>query len=378
VFGDPILASMWQERPAGFLESRVLSGPGVNFVELAGETYVFLHRELSGYSDRPLIIGTYLPSVDLLSEVFRLKWAIVLCLLISVLSSLTAAYIGRQISRPVRRLSEGAMKVHDLDLASVDRIPGSFFSELNDAARSFNTMLDGLRWFERYVPKSLVTRLIRLHQRQGITSQFREVAIMFTDIVGFTAMSESMTATEAAEILNKHFTMVAGIVEAEGGIIDKYIGDAVMAVYGTPETYPDPADRACRAALAIERGVHAFNAERAADGLPTIRLRISIHLGRVVVGNIGSPGRINYTVVGDAVNVARRMEENCTHLGRKDENVNILLSGRLRDDLKQPFNTPALGRHKLRGRQGEVEIYALLEDDATLADAEDAPISARN
>ena len=142
-FGDPILASMWEEQPRRSLEERVLSGPGIRFAYLGDRTYVILSREIVGYGDRPLIVGTYFESVDLMSEVLRLRWAIVLCLAISVAAALAAAYIGRQIARPVRRLADGTGKVHDLDFGAIEKIPGSFFKELNEAADAFNSMLRG-------------------------------------------------------------------------------------------------------------------------------------------------------------------------------------------------------------------------------------------
>jgi class 3 adenylate cyclase len=358
VFSDPILSSMWEDRPVGFLESMMLSGAGNRIVSFGEQAFVIMFHELEGYTDKPLIVGTHFPSIDLLSEAHRLRWAIILCAIISVFSALTAAYIGRQIARPVRRLAESAKKVHDLDLASVERIPGSFFRELNDAAHSFNTMLGGLRWFERYVPKTLVRRLMRLHGESGVETSYREVAILFTDIADFTRLSESMTAPEAADFLNHHFTMVARCVEAEEGTIDKFNGDSVMAIWGAPEQRPDFADRACQAALAMRDAIDAYNRQQQSAGGPRIRVRIGIHHGRVMVGNIGSPGRIDYTVVGDPVNVAQRLEE----LGKEiEENglVKILISGALRAALLKPLAMTHLGPRKLRGRTEMVEVYRL-------------------
>jgi class 3 adenylate cyclase len=353
---------MWEEQHPGLLERAILTGPGARFVRFGQQGFILLFQELADYTDRVLVVGTHLPSIDLLAEMRRLQWAIVLCVLISLFSALMAAFFGRQIARPVRRLSEGAMKIHDLELASVKPIPGSFFRELNDAAFSFNTMLDGLRWFERYVPKTLVRRLISLHQDTGIESSYRDVAIMFTDIAGFTQLSENMTAPDAAELLNQHFTMVARCVEAEGGTIDKFDGDSVMAIWGAPERYEDFADRACRAALAVKRAVLADNErQRRERGVP-IRIRIGLHTGRVVVGNIGSPGRINYTVVGDPVNVARRLEELGKIVGQTSGEVNILVSGAVRSALVKPIALTHLGSHALRGRTEHVEVYELADE----------------
>jgi class 3 adenylate cyclase len=225
-------------------------------------------------------------------------------------------------------------------------------------------MLDGLRWFERYVPKGLVQRLMRLNPDGEIESSFREVAVMFTDIVGFTTLSESLTAPAAAKFLNDHFAMVAGCVDAESGTVDKFIGDSVMAIWGAPERQADFADRACRCALAISRAVHEYNESRQTNqaAASNVKLRIGLHVGRVVVGNIGSIGRVNYTVVGDTVNVAQRLEEAGKTFGETEREVNILISGAVRSSLVEPFELVHVGPQTLRGREEQVEIYVLKGD----------------
>ena len=358
-FADPVIASLWHEQRAGTLEQRVLAREGIRFVDLGPQSYVVLYKSLGGFADRELLVGTYLPSSDLLAEVDRLRWAIVLCLVISALSAITAALIGRNIARPVRRLAEGSKRIHELDLEQVERIPGSFFRELNDAAKSFNVMLEGLRWFERYVPKSIVQRLIRIYQERGIDTVHRDVVILFTDIEGFTALSEQMPAPVAADFLNAHFALVADCVEATGGTIDKFIGDSVMAFWGAPETYADAADRACEAALAIERRIIARNRESSKTGDPIVRLRIGIHRGDVIVGNIGSPGRVNYTLVGDPANVANRLSEAGRTRSDGVHEVMILLSGQVRASLLGAFALKSLGRQPLRGRREKVEVFSL-------------------
>jgi class 3 adenylate cyclase len=355
-FSDPVLSSMWHTRELGYLEGLVLEGPGIHAVTLGSIDYVFLYREVEGYADRPLYVGTYFLSSDMMDEVLRFKWAALFCLIISLISAATAAFIGRQIAQPVRRLGQGAMQIYELDLSQVQPVPGSFFRELDDSARSFNTMLDGLRWFERYVPRSLVRKLIAAHPDRSVETSFRDVVIMFTDIWNFTSFTEDMTAPQTAAFLNDHFTMIADAIEHEGGVVDKYMGDGVMAIWGAPESYDDLADRACRAVLAIKQAFE--DRDRPAESL-RLQLRIGLHLGRVVAGNIGSPGRINYTVVGDAVNVAQRLEELGRSLGNVEAEVNILISGSLRGALTRPFALEPLGPQEIRGRRERVEVYVL-------------------
>ena len=132
---------------------------------------------------------------------------------------------------------------------------------------------------------------------------------MFTDIVEFTPQAEDLPEQETADLLNHHFALLGACIDHEHGVIDKYIGDSVMAVWGGLSRMDDHADHAVRAALAIARVIREDNAIRRAAGKPPIRVRIGLHSGPVVVGNIGAPGRVNFTVVGDTVNVAQRFEQ---------------------------------------------------------------------
>ena len=363
-YSDPVIAAMWTEREGRSFASWFLSGPGVRHVSFGTLEYVVLFEEITGYSEEPWLVASYFESHNMASEAKRLRWAIIICVSMAVISAGVAAYIGHRVAQPARRLAEGAVKVHDLDLANVERIPRSFFSELDNAAQSFNFMLDGLRWFERYVPKGLVRRLMKINPEGEIESSFREVAIMFADMVGYTTLSENLSAPAAAKFLNDHFALVARCVDAEGGTVDKFIGDSVMAMWGAPERQADLADRACRCALAIRRALHEDNARRRTQDsqAPQVRLRIGVHIGRVVVGNIGSAGRVNYTVVGDAVNVAQRLEEAGKTLGEEEGEVTILLSAAVRESLAADFNLVPLGPQSLRGRAEQVEVYWLRDE----------------
>ncbi len=360
-FADPVVSAMWKERERFTIAEQFIAGSDVRIVAYGELEYVVLFREMNGYADRPLLIGTYVESHDMTAEAARMKWAIIFCFLMAVSSAAAAAYIGRQIAQPVRRLAEGAKRIQELDLVSVERIPHSFFSELDDAGQSFNVMLDGLRWFERYVPKGLVRQLMHENPDGEIESSYQQVVVMFTDLVGFTTLSENLTAPATAEFLNEHFDMIARFVEAEGGTVDKFIGDGVMALWGAPEQHVDPADRACRCALNISRAVVEMNRSRqeAFTDAPKIRLRIAIHAGRVVAGNIGGSDRVSYTVVGDAVNVAQRLEEAGKTLSDADEDVTVFISGSVKGSFVKPFDLVHLGPQKLRGREEQVEVYLL-------------------
>jgi adenylate cyclase len=273
-----------------------------------------------------------------------------------VVALIAGAILATAISRPIRRAAKGAMAIGQLDFDQVAPLGHSLFREIESLAISFNAMLEVLKAFGRYVPRSLVMRLIKEGGFGAGTSE-RAVAIMFTDIVSFTAICEKMTAIEVAAFINHHLTLISACVEREGGTIDKFIGDAVMAFWGAPARMDDPAAAACRAAIAIQESLAADNKQRAAAGLAPVRIRIGIHMGPVVVGDIGAPNRINYTIVGDAVNATQRLES----LGKTvnpDAEAIVLVSGDI-VAAAPGFRFVERGAHLVKGKQQSLDVYQL-------------------
>ena len=221
-------------------------------------------------------------------------------------------------------------------------------------------MLDGLKWFESYVPRTLVRRLMRQGAQGGIESVERDVTVMFTDIAGFTTLSETMTAAETAAFLNAHFGLIGAAIEVEDGTVDKHMGDGVMAFWGAPEAVEDHALRACRAAVIVRAAIVDENARRQALGLVPVHCRIGIHTGPATVGNIGSASRLSYTIVGDTVNSASRLCEMGKMVGHDEQDVVILLGGATASDAAASFVLESMGAHVLRGRHGDTEVFQLL------------------
>ncbi|MBL4739785.1 MAG: HAMP domain-containing protein [Sneathiella sp.] len=354
---DPILSSIWTapRSSIGLLRNKIdFEG---HTTEVDGERYKFYYSSLDGYTDRPLIIGYRVRYEDATREVRRLGYAGVTGIVILLLSIITAFFIGRKISRPIVALSQASQKISKLDFNLAEELPTSRLKELSDASEAYNTMLRGLSWFENYVPKSLVRKLMETGTAH---SETRSVTVMFTDIIGFTPMAESMASEDVAHLLNSHFELLTNCIEAEGGTVDKFIGDSVMAFWGAPEYQTDHAARACRAAAAIDRVISEDNKQRVKAGQKPVRIRVGIHTGRLVVGNIGSSGRINYTVVGDTVNVAQRIEQ----LGKKfdDEKLNetiTLMSQATFDESKQSDEIEDVGEHLVKGKNNSLRIYKL-------------------
>ncbi len=356
--GDPVLARIWSAPRAPL--GAVPPGQGVQgfAIDAFGDRYIFLYRDVTGLGRRPWQVGAYFLAEDLDAYFDSLRWTALAGLGALVAALAAALLLARGITRPIARLAEAANRVGRFELANLSELPASRFRELDDQASAFNAMLGGLRWFEIYVPKTLVRRLVQRGGGRQPPSAEREVTVMFTDIAGFTGVAEGVSAESLAAFLNDHFATIAGAVEAEGGTVDKFIGDAVMAFWGAPDDQPDHAERACRAALAIRAAVGADNERRRAAGEGPVRMRIGLHSGRAVVGNIGAPGRMNYTMVGDTVNVAQRLEQ----LGKQaggDGEVAILVSEATAAGLGPGVRREPAGEFRVSGRERPVAVFRL-------------------
>ena len=357
--GDLVLANIWSGKPLKGFEAPWMD-VNLETVTVSGEQYLLLHREVRDFGEVPWVIGAWYPLTDVDTTIARLERSAAISAILFVLALLAALLLGRLIARPIRRLAAGTSMVGELDLAHVNRLEASGIKELDDQARAFNTMLASLKSFETYVPRSLVMRLIQRGEDQEIVSEDRELTVMFTDIAGFTAMSERLPADDVAQFLNEHFALLGACVEAEGGTADKFIGDALMAFWGAPDAQPDTAPRACRAALAMAKAVAEDNDRRERNGQARVHVRIGIHTGRVVVGNIGWPGRMNYTIVGDTVNACQRLESLGRSLGCDAGDVTILISEATADRLPSTFLVEHAGSFGVKGKTAELDVYRLL------------------
>jgi adenylate cyclase len=355
--GDLVLANLWSGvNPPGF-KPAAARGVDVELVTVGSVDSVVLYRWIDRYG-APWALGAYFPAEDLTAELLRLINSLLGGLAVLAIAIVLAVLLGRRIAQPIRDAATGAALIGKLDLRHVEPLKPSHILELNDQARAFNAMLAALRWFETYVPRSLVMRLLG-REEEELQSVERQLTVMFTDIVGFTPRSERLPASETAAFLNDHFALLATCIEAEDGTIDKFIGDALMAFWGAPDEQPDHALRACRAGQAIIRAIDADNARREAAGQDPVRLRVGIHTGAMTVGNIGAPGRMNYTVVGDAVNTAQRLEALGVQFA-KAAAVVVLISGTTAAMARDQLPLTEAGSFEVKGRAEPIEVFRLL------------------
>lgn len=212
--------------------------------------------------------------------------------------------------------------------------------------------------FERYFAPSLAARIAESPGAVRLGGEKRQVAVLFSDIRGFTPLSETMRPDEIASLLNEHFSELVECVFRHGGTLDKFVGDGVMAQWGAPISAPDDADRAVAAALDMLQALEKLNAKARADGRPELQMGIGMSYGEVFAGNIGSERRLEYTVIGDTVNTAARL---CAAAGPGD----ILITEPMRAALGLDSSSLSEGAPlKLKGKRKRVRVFRVHGSDA--------------
>lgn len=357
---DPVLAKIWDPPVRIPQIDRALGRLG-HVVEADGRRWVFVYSELRGYGPEPWLVGQYSPLEDATSDLDRLRNGAIVGGATLAFAVLLALFIGLSMARSIRTITSAAESIERLEF-DLPYHRGSRLREIDDAGHSLDKARGVLKWFGAYVPRRLVFRLMELGE-DAVRSRRRDVTVMFTDIVEFTPQAEDLPVQQTADLLNHHFALLGACIDHEHGVIDKYIGDSVMAVWGGLSRMEDHADHAVRAALAIAGVMREDNALRRAAGQPPIRVRIGLHSGPVVVGNIGAPGRVNFTVVGDTVNIAQRFEQLGKDFMSAGEEIVVLASGSTMAAVK---DRGALGigpvepvlRH-VKGHELPVAVYRL-------------------
>jgi len=367
---DPVLRRIWFPGRQLDIEAALAGKVDSRAVAHDGETHVFLFQKLPGYGPEPWIVGTYFNYRDIAAQVGRIGLIPRLALAVLAAALIVTFMLSRALSRPAKQLAAVAERVRDLDLEDIAPLPQGPFREFNEAAQAFDAMVRGLDWFLIYVPRFLVRHLLSQGDGARMVSDEREVTVLFTDIAGFTALAADLSPTETADFLNHHFTLIGVCVERNGGIIDKYIGDSLMAFWSAASDdldhagHSNHAARACRAAAMIADAIDTDNRDRVRRGLAPVGVRIGVHSGLALVGNIGAPGRINYTITGNTVNIAERIEARERADGDTDKVV-IYVSGETAGLAGPDFRFEPRGQFRPRGQQRLFEIYRLSTAQST-------------
>lgn len=208
--------------------------------------------------------------------------------------------------------------------------------------------------FSNYVSKEVLDHIMLDPSQVKLGGQEKQVTVFFSDIRGFTTISEKLSPTELVRVLNKYFTVMTGLVLENGGVVDKYIGDAIMAFWGAPLDDEDRADKAVQTSIAMLKALDVLNEELKAAGDPEINIGIGLFSGPAVVGNVGSDQRFDYTAMGDTVNAASRLESS-----NKQYETKILISQSTVDLLKNKYPLKFVDSATVKGRAEPIKIYTL-------------------
>jgi adenylate cyclase len=274
------------------------------------------------------------------------------------LAGAMALYISRTLVRPIRELESSMTRVEAGDLEARAEVRSD--DELGRLAGSFNRMVEGVRrekfitdLFGQYVTPELAHVAIE-HQGQ-LDGQLVTSTIIFSDIRDFTGVSEALPASNLIEMLNRYFSRMAAIVVENGGLVNKYGGDSLLAVFGTPlNPTPDHAARAVRSAIAMTKALGDFNREQTDTYLPEIMIGIGIATGDVVAGNVGSEKKLEYTVLGDAVNVASRLQAMTKEVGHT-----VLANAETARAAPEAARFEDVGEVEVRGRVKKTRVFAV-------------------
>ena len=207
----------------------------------------------------------------------------------------------------------------------------------------------------RYMDAGLAEQL--MDSKEEILGGKSTVAtVLFSDIRGFTPLTEELGAQGTVSLLNEYFTIMVDCIQQEGGMLDKFIGDAIMAAFGIPLAHGDDEDRAMRAAISMLTQLNAWNVERIAHGRKPVKMGIGLNTDKIVSGNIGSPKRMDYTLIGDGVNLASRLESAC-----KQYSAQILISENTFAKLRGTYSIREIDRVVVKGKTEPVAVYEVLD-----------------
>ena len=351
--GDAILEDIWSPDETELYFFSDLTRSKASAVRFNGRRYAFLYRAIKRYGPRPWTIGVYLNLTtheDAAME--RLLLASFAGFALLIVSVLIAVLAGRRMSRPIQAIAATARKIQGGDL-SVAQLQPSPIREFDEATRSINEMIEGLRERQlmratlgRYVPEQVARSLLRKGGQLEVEAV--DATVLFSDIEGFTELTQQLGPQHTVELLNEYFSTMVKILERHGGVVTQFQGDAILATFNVPVRDVNHAANALTAAREMQRATQTI---RFAGY--HINHRIGVNTGAVVAGAVGAEGRLSYTVHGDAVNLAARLEDLNKNYGTRvivSESTAVLVAS---------FPLKHLDSTKVRGQSDPVVLYEL-------------------
>jgi adenylate cyclase len=288
---------------------------------------------------------------------------LLMSMLILIVSAVIIFLLARKIAKPIVKLANEAINIKNFKLDEENDIQSDIY-EIQLLNESMTSMRQSMRTFSKFIPKILVSKLMKTGQELTIGGKTKKTTLFFSDVAGFTTISESYPADKLMIHLSQYFEEVTQIIMQNNGIIDKFIGDAVMAFWGAPTPDKSQVLHACKAALLFKKRLHELNRKWKFEGKPELPTRIGLHTGEVIIGNVGSSDRMNYTVVGDTVNLASRLEG-----VNKMYGTEIIISEEVYKEVKEYALARPLDVVAVKGKNKGIKIYELLalyHEDAAL------------
>lgn len=321
--------------------------------EIYGERFIYKIVDLKLDNDNKLGVLVTIPEDIVLGKTKEMLYITVgisfLFLLIFVVLSFG---MSKMISRPITKFAKDINNLRELKVDTLIE-SDSKITEIYQAQNALISLQSGIKAFKKYMPSDLVKQLIETKQDAKIGGVEKNLAVMFTDIESFTTISETLTPAELTNHLSIYFDEMEKVISKHNGTIDKYIGDAIMAFWGAPIDIDEPVKKAVDCALAMQKRLKELNEEWQSEGKAVLNTRIGIHYGKTLVGNIGSPNRMNYTIVGDTVNVASRLEGI-----NKNYKTNIMISEEVYNLIKDQYKIIYIDNIELKGKTSATKIFS--------------------
>ena len=288
---------------------------------------------------------------DYYIRVYKIKFTFVFIGMFSVILPIVF-WVTNAIRKPLYKVRDEILKLKDLDVNEHIDFKSNI-TEVNDMIEATDKVKTGLRSFAKYVPDKVVKQLITQGKDAKIGGEKEYVTILFSDIEGFTSISENNDVHEVVTSLNEYFDIYVKCLEESGATVDKFIGDAVMAFWNAPNKVENHEFVSVKTAMEIVKEIDNLNQKWKSEGKKFIfKTRIGINSGEVIVGNIGSTNRINYTVTGDPVNLASRLE-----MANKQYNTKILVGENVYNKTKESIDYNYIDTVKVKGKEVYVKVY---------------------
>lgn len=332
-----------------------------------GETYLWRAGGFPAETGLDWRVAIVVPEDDILGTIHRNNlWAALAAALIAMSFLLLGLWFARRrVSRPLKGIAEDLARMSKLETDETPKIEHSRITEVAGMVTAREALRTGLNSFKKYVPADLVRELMLQGREAVLGGEQRELTVMFSDVADFTRISEELDGPQAlVSALREYLDVMSNAILLRAGTVDKYVGDAIMAFWGAPVPVANHALSACEAAWDSQQALEVLRFRWEREGLPPFRARIGVNTGEMLVGNIGSTDRMNYTVMGDAVNLGSRLEGLC-----KMYAIEIALGESTYRGAEEHFVARPVDCVEVKGKREAVVFYELLGPRADIEPA---------